>query len=165
VEFDAQAPDGTIIPLGTAPLDATGTAEISESSLVPAPYTIFAVYLGDTNFNGSTSAPITLLVNPADTTVVLTSSSPTVPQGASLTLTATISVVSPGSFAVPPTGTLTFYDTFQGSTTVLSVITVNGPPGTFPPLAVGTHLLTVVYSGDSNFNGSTSAVFTQIVTP
>src|SRR5262249_7611327 len=79
---------------------------------------------------------------------------------------ATLSVLPPGSFVTAPSGTITFYDDFEGTTTVLAVITLGGPPGSSPALtAVGTHLITAVYSGDSYFNGSTSVGITQTVIP
>lgn len=89
------------------------------------------------------------------TTTTLTPSASTVYPGQTVTLTATVST-SGGT----PTGTLTFY---QGSTVLQ---TINPLPAsgtatiTLPTLAYGAYTYTAVYSGDTNYSGSTSAVIT-----
>jgi hypothetical protein len=165
VAFERLFPNGTTVIFGTAPLDASGTAVFVMDHFVPATATVFAVYLGDANFSASTSTTISHVINPASTTLTVSSSTPTSVAGQPVNFTSTLGVVAPGSFVVPPTGTITFYDMFQGNTSVLSTIVLGGPPGSSPAFtAVGTHIITAVYSGDSNFNGSTSAPITQIVT-
>jgi hypothetical protein len=126
------------------------------SSLIPASHTIVAVYLGDGNFAGSSSPSLTQVVNPADTTLALSASSSAITAGAPLTLTAILSVVPPGSFLVPPTGTVSFYDTFDGITTLLSSGPLGGSENFSPLTAVGAHFLTATYSGDADFHGCTS---------
>jgi hypothetical protein len=61
-----------------------------------------------------------------------------------------------------PTGTVAFKD----GTTLLGNATVSGGTANFnvASLAVGSHSLTAVYSGDSSFRGSTSSTLTQTVT-
>ncbi|MGW2376647.1 Ig-like domain repeat protein [Kitasatospora sp. NPDC001683] len=61
-----------------------------------------------------------------------------------------------------PTGTVSFFD----SATLLGTATVVAGVATFTTSAftVGSHALTAVYSGDTDFNGSTSPVDTQTVT-
>jgi hypothetical protein len=164
VAFKRVSPDGTtVVTFGTAPLDATGTAVLVMDHFVPATATIFAVYLGDSNFTGSTSATITHIIDKADTTLALSASSTTVVVGQPVDFTATLDVVPPGAFVAPPTGTITLYDTFQGVTTILAVIPVGGST-TFPSFTTpGTHVITAVYSGDSDFNGSTSDPITITV--
>ncbi|MFE2750354.1 Ig-like domain-containing protein, partial [Streptomyces scopuliridis] len=75
------------------------------------------------------------------------------------TLTATVAAVPPG--AGTPTGTVDFFD----GATLLGTGTLSGGVATFTTsaLSVGSHLLTAVYSGDTNFTGSTSPVDTQTV--
>jgi hypothetical protein len=167
VAFERLSPDGTsVVTLGTGTLDATGTAVFVMDHFVPSTQTVFAVYQGDSNFGPSTSATITQVINPADTTLALSSSTPVSVAGQAVDFTTTLGVVAPGAFVVAATGTITIYDTFQGNTTVLSTIALGGPPGQSPAFtAAGTHLITAVYSGDSYFNGSTSAVLTQVVDP
>ena len=73
--------------------------------------------------------------------------------------TATVSAVAPGSGT--PTGTVTFYD----GTTVLGTASMRRGIATFTisSMSVGTHSITAVYSGDTNFQTSTSAVLNQVV--
>jgi Bacterial Ig-like domain (group 3)/Beta-propeller repeat len=80
--------------------------------------------------------------------------------GQPVTLTATVTPTSgPGA----PTGTVSFYDdaadigsgTLVGGQTTLIT----------SALSVGSHSITAVYAGDSNFTGSTSLVLTQTVDP
>src|SRR5262249_55531015 len=79
--------------------------------------------------------------------------------GQSVTFTATVSETGPGSGT--PTGTVTFTD---GSAT-LGTATLSGGKATFATssLSVGTQSITAAYSGDSNFNVSTSTTLSQVV--
>jgi VCBS repeat-containing protein len=166
VAFRSMSPDGTIVvTLGTAPVDANGNAVFSMDQLVPATHTIFAVYLGDANFATSTSAQIAQVVVPADTQLTVTAANPVVVSGGSNSYTLSLMIVPPGNGIVAPTGTVTLYDTFEGTTTALVTFPFGGT-ASFPAFtAVGTHIITAVYSGDSNYNGCTSAPITVVVTP
>jgi hypothetical protein len=145
-----------------------GVFTLGQSGSFPAltgvgTHVLTAVYSGDSNYHGSTSAPLSVVIQPASTTITLSAASTTVVSGQANSLTESLAVVPPGSAIVPFTGTITIYDTFQGSTTVLGVFTL-GQSGSFPALtAVGAHVLTAVYSGDSNYHGSTSAPITVTV--
>jgi hypothetical protein len=131
--------------------------------LVPAPHTIFAVYLGDGNYASSTSATITQVVQPADTMISLSSANQVIVSGQPNTLSLSLLVVPPGVPIVPFAGTITIYDTFEGTTTALVTLTI-GQSGAFPALtAVGTHILSAAYSGDNDYNGSTSPQITVVV--
>jgi pectin methylesterase-like acyl-CoA thioesterase len=91
--------------------------------------------------------------------VVPTPSSVTIPGGNSITLVARI---APSAFGTP-TGSASFYD----GGTLLSTITLDAlgeASLTTSSLTVGTHNVTIVYAGDSNFIGSTSNVATVTVT-
>ena len=72
--------------------------------------------------------------------------------GGTVKFTAT---VSPGTTAVTPTGTVNFLD---GATALASGKTLAAGKATFSinTLNAGNHTITAVYSGDSNFQGSTS---------
>ena len=91
-----------------------------------------------------------------NTTTTLTASPTSVSSGANVTLTATVT----GTGA---TGTVTFVDgsTTLGSATLntsgIATLTVNA-------LTVGSNSITATYSGDSNFNGSTSNAVAVTVT-
>src|SRR5207247_2585440 len=121
---------------------------------------------GDGNFATSTSTILSHVINPASTALTLSSNNPVSVVGQSVTFSSTLTVVPPGHFVVPPTGTLTLLDTFGGTTTTLVTATLGGPPVSFPTFTTaGIHVITAVYSGDSNFNGSTSPSIDQIVNP
>src|SRR6185312_8598748 len=73
-------------------------------------HAITAVYTGDGNFTTSTGN-LAQAVNAAGTSVSLGSSANPSSFGQSVTFTATIGVVAPGTtFVASPTGNVTFYD-------------------------------------------------------
>ena len=157
------APSGTVTfkdgatTLGTGTLNGSGVATLSTGALAAGSHTITAVYGGDSNYNTSTSAPLTQVVNQSTTTTALVSSVNPSSFGQSTTFTATVS--GTGGTA---TGTVTFKD---GATT-LGTGTLDGFGQTTlstSALAVGSHSITAVYGGDSNFITSTSPVLTQSV--
>src|SRR5262249_48146639 len=115
-------------------------------------------YIGDANFSASTSTAVTQTVNKAATTSTVTSSATPAVFGQSVTFTVTVSPTAPG--AGTPTGTVTFRD---GTATLgTSTLTTGGQAtSTISTLSVATHTITVVYGGDNNFTGSTSAALTQ----
>jgi len=145
-------------------------ATFTTSTLSAASHSITAAYTsGDGNFVPSpVSAAVTQVVNKASTSTTLaTSTSPSV-YGQTVTFTAIVTVVSPGSTAVAsPTGAVTFYDNGTSiGTGTLSV--VNGQDQvTFSTsaLSTATHPITAAYtSGDGNFNASAhSASVSQVV--
>jgi hypothetical protein len=144
--------------LGTAALNAGGTATFATSSLAVGNQPITAQYLGDLNDVGSTSAPLTQTVQNSTTTALGSSLNPT-PAGQNVTFTATVTR-SPGTGT--PNGTVQFYD----GTTLLGTANLNGSgTATFATsnLAVGSHAITAQYLGDPNDAGSTSAPLTQVV--
>ncbi|MGW2376645.1 Ig-like domain repeat protein, partial [Kitasatospora sp. NPDC001683] len=150
--------DGVTL-LGTGTLVA-GVATFTTSGLGVGSHALTAVYGGDTSFSGSTSPVDTQTVNAADTTTALTSAPDPSVFGQPKVLTATVTVVAPGVGV--PTGTVSFFDgaTLLGTGTLdpsgVATFTTSG-------LSVGSHALTAVYGGDTDFNGSTSPVDTQTV--
>jgi hypothetical protein len=112
------------------------------------------VYSGDDNNDGSTSSAVTQTVNAVSTSTSLSASVSTLVFGQSVNFTA---AVNPSS----ATGTVTFKD---GSKT-LGTAALSGGSATFSinSLAVGSHSLTAVYSGDANDSGSTSGSITETV--
>ncbi len=133
---------------------SSGKATFSTSTLTAGSHSITGSYGGDSNCNSSTSSALTQTVNKANTTTTVSSSSNPSAVGSSVTFTATIS-------STTATGTVTFKD---GSTT-LGTGNVSSGTATFSTstLAVGSHSITAVYSGDSNYNTSTSSKLTQTV--
>ncbi len=146
--------------IGTGMLDGSGVATFSTSALSVSTHVIYVVYAGDANYTTSTSTSISQKVNQASSTTAVVSSANPSTFGQSVTFTATVSAVLPGSGT--PTGTATFKD----GTKVLGAGTLDGTGTvsfTTSSLALGSHSITVVYGGDSNFKTSTSAVLTQTV--
>ena len=141
--------------LGTSALNG-GTATVSTAALTVGLHSINASYSGDANFSSS-SASLNQTVNPASTTLTLGSSANPSGFGQPVIFTATITPQYSGQAS----GTVTFKD---GNTTLGSVA-LNGNVAnlTTSGLAIGTHSITALYSGDANHAGSTSAVLTQTV--
>src|SRR5260370_11309668 len=79
--------------------------------------------------------------------------------GQSVTFTATVAAVAPGSGT--PTGTVTF----KSGATALGTAVLSSGKATFSTsaLAVGSHSITAVYGGSIDYGTSTSAVLTQAV--
>ncbi len=144
--------DGATV-LGTGTLSG-GAATFSVSSLTAGAHSITAVYSGDANNGGSTSAVLTQTVNKGASSVTVASSANPSSVGQSVTFTATL---TPSS----ATGSVQFLD----GTAPLGSATVSGGKAALPvsTLTAGTHSITAVYSGDANNGGSTSPVLTQTV--
>ncbi len=157
--------DGTST-LGTGTLNGSGVATYSTSGLSVGSHSITASYAANSTFAGSTSSALAVTVTaPAliATTTKLTASASSVNAGASVTLGAT---VTPASGTGTPTGSVTFMD----GTTALAMISLSGGAASYSTssLAVGSHSITAVYGGDSNYSGSTSGavpVTVQALTP
>ncbi len=142
--------------LGTTTVGAGGVAAFSTSSLAVGTHQLTATYNGDANYSPSTSPAVTQTVNSgatATTTSVTSSNNPSA-YGQSVTFTASI---TPSS----ATGSVTFKD---GTTTLGTITVVKGQASlSTSSLAVGSHSITAVYSGDGTFAGSTSQPITQTV--
>jgi hypothetical protein len=124
-----------------------------------ASHSITAVYAGDGSFNTNTSGIVTQTVNKASSATALASSANPSVFGQSVTFTATVSAVSPGSGT--PTGTVTFKD----GATSLATNNLSGGSATYTSstLSVTSHSITAVYNGDSNFTTNTSSALSQVV--
>jgi hypothetical protein len=94
----------------------------------------------------------------ATTTTKLVSSADPSNAGNSVTLTATVTPTTSGT----PTGSVTFKD---GSTTLSSAVNLSSGVAklAISTLTAATHSITAVYSGDANYNGSTSTALSQVV--
>ncbi len=92
------------------------------------------------------------------TTAISSSTNPSV-YGQPVTFTATVAAASPGGGT--PTGMVTFYDGKKK----LGTATLSDGVASFETssLSVGTHSITAVYGGDTDFEESTSAILKQVV--
>ncbi len=159
-------PTGTVTfydgntPLMQETLNSSGKATYSSSSLPLGSNSITVVYSGDGNYAGGTSTAITQTVSQAATKTTVKSSANPSAFGESVTFTATVTIKSPGSGIL--SGTVLFYD---GSNQIGSG-TLNGSgQATYSTssLAVGTHSITAVYQGATDFGTSTSSAISQKV--
>src|SRR4029077_20997632 len=104
-------PTGTVtfldgaISLGAATLSPSGMASLTTASLAVGPHSITASYGGDSNFNASSSSPLSQTVNRAATTVKSISSANPSVFGQGVTFSAVVAPVAPG--AGSPSGTVT----------------------------------------------------------
>jgi hypothetical protein len=128
--FSASA--GALSPVGTYFISATLTGSGAGN------YTV-----------GAMSGSLTIAKAPTLTALSVSTSAPAV--GQAVTLTVQASSTTSGT----PTGSVSVLD----GGAVLSVVPLTGGATTFnaAALAAGTHAFTAVYSGDTNFVGSTSA--------
>lgn len=137
----------------TCPYAAGGTNRLTVGT-----HSLVVLYNGDSFNAPSVSPPLVFTVLPDLTTATLTSSANPAALGTPVTFTATLA----GNFATP-TGSVTFLD---GATTLATVLLDASGNATFTSstLALGTHPITVVYAGVTNFNPATSAVLNQVIT-
>ena len=143
--------------LGTQALSAAGTASFSGSTLSIGLHTLSAIYSGDPDHAATTATLTQHIVESTSTS--LTSSAPNANAGASVTWTASVA----GSNKQPITGTITFQD----GTTALAAIPVNASGAASynsAALAIGTHTMTAVYSGDTlNQNSSSTPLLETVI--
>ena len=161
-------PDGTVTftdttagkILGTQTLGASGIVSVSTATLTAGVHSIVASFGGDAanQIEGSVSAALSQDVQASSATVVTSSGSPSI-WGTPVTFTATVTP----SGSAPATGTVNFLDGGKQ----IGAGNLAGAAGqatyTNSFLAVGSHTITAVYQGDTNYSASTSAAITQVV--
>ena len=142
------------INLGSGTLNGAGTAQVINATLPAGAYQITAVYPGDANNAGTSSAAVKLVVGTLPTATNLGSAA-TTGLNSQLILVATVADTS-GAGPVP-TGTVTF----TSGTTVLgtSTLDASGVATLTPNLNVGTYTVVASYGGDALHSPSQSAPF------
>jgi len=150
--------------LSATQLDATspvaGTFSYSPASgtvLTAGGHSVTATFTPtDTTDYTTATASVTVTVNQATPGITLTTSASSAYVTNPVTFTATLS-----SSASTPTGTVTFYD----GTTTLGTVTLSSGVAAYSTssLAAGSHSITAVYSGDSNFVTVTSSITTETI--
>jgi hypothetical protein len=143
--------DGTTV-LGTVSLSG-GSASFTTTKLAVASHAITVIYNASANFTGNASAATAVTVSRDASTAAVSSSVSSAVYGQAVTLKATLKAASPGSGT--PTGTVSFYD----GSVLLGTGTLSYGLASLKTTAlpVGPNAITVVYGGDSNFQGTTSA--------
>jgi len=160
------APTGTVtFKFGYGGVIGMATLSGGQASLVttfanPGTKSIIAEYSGDGNFLSSTSSTTSQVVTVPTTTSIAASPNPSA-VGQPVTLKA---IITPQSGGGTPTGTVTFEFGYGG---IIGIATLSGGQASLSNTfdAAGTKSIIAVYSGDSNFVGSTSPTTSQIVTP
>jgi hypothetical protein len=147
--------DGATV-IGTSPLQSNGSASLSIAVLATGGHSLSASYGGSTNFLSSSSTAVSHSVTAAATSTTITSSNNPAAVGQSISFTARINAIAPGSGL--PTGNVQFLidNTAFGSPVVLvnGVATLAG----VSTLAGGPHMVAAVYNGDANFAASNGSL-------
>ena len=160
--LNAIANDGSTTVPGTFAYTATpigGTAgTVTTATVLGADsYTLSVVFTpSDAIGYRSASGSVSLTVNRAEPSIVLVSSANPAVLSSSVSFTATVS-----ASASTPTGSVDFYE----GTTLLGSDTLASGDATYATASLpsGTHSITAVYSGDSNFLSVTSSAVSQVV--
>ncbi len=142
--------DGTTNIGGGALNTTTGVATLSISTLAVGQHNITAVYAGDTDDAGGTSAAVTITVSAYSTSTVLGASATQVASNQPLSLLTTTTSAS----GVGVTGTVTF---MNGGTSIgTATIGSNSSASLNVTLPAGSYTITAQYGGDANDAPSTS---------
>lgn len=154
IDGDTQAPVTLMIVDGQDQASLPPNAVLSGGS-----HTVTAVYNGDNAFAASTATPLIQVVSPIATTTQLTTSLNPSLFNQSVTFKAT---VTPVSSTIPPAGSVTFLDGPNVIDTE-SLDSSGAASFTTSTLALGLNTITAVYTGNSDFDSSTSPAVNQTV--
>jgi subtilase family serine protease len=138
---------GTLSPINSS----SGIATFSTSALTAGAHSITGLYSGDLNDNGTSTSPA---IQQVVTKAATTTSASVSPSGANVKSSGPILMSAAITPSSGPTGTVNYIvdGTVVGSAKLGSTFSYN--PSS---LASGNHSVTASYSGDSNFNSSTSS--------
>jgi hypothetical protein len=129
-----------------------------------APHVVEAVYSGDNNDAPSISGTVSLLGEMLSPTVALKLSAASVVSGSPVSITCSVTgpLTVTGNM-IAPTGVVVFY----AGTVPLATVALNGSVSTYSTsaLAIGKHIITAVYLGDTNYVAAVSAAIDLTVTP
>jgi hypothetical protein len=134
---------------------------VTKNGLDAGRYPITYEFGGDTNFIQATDNSTSLTVQSASTTTTVTSSNSSAGYNTQITFTATVAPLSGND---KPAGNVTFYD---GTTAISPKEPLAEGVAQFPTssLTVGTHSITAVYEGSTDYATSTSPAIVQKVVP
>lgn len=144
----------------TITLDGPRAMKVSDAA---ARKIVYAQYLGNAQLSASTSADVALTVNPATTAVTITSVNNS-RYYQTITLSASVTVTSPGSVSVPTAGTVQFFaggcgvNPASGGPVAVTngVASVSSTVGTLPVVnaSAAPYTLCAQYSGTADFAAS-----------
>jgi hypothetical protein len=150
----------TFSPIATLTLDGTGAATYTTTTLQLGSHDFKAHFPGDTIYAPSTSVVETVVVNNVPTvSMTLTGTPNPGPLGQNVALTVT--VISSGP---TPTGNVTFLDGGPAGSVIGTAPLNSNGVAVFntSSLILGTHTITAVYGGDSNYD-TRSATLMEII--
>ena len=130
-------------------------------------HTISASYSSDPNFGSSTNTPpLSLVVGSGNSTTTITSSPANPTVNTPVTFTASV-VASVSGNGMPSGGSVTFTDITNSAAQVplcTSVILANSTASCTSTFTTAqTHMIVATYSGDKNFNTSSSGTYMQVI--
>jgi alpha-tubulin suppressor-like RCC1 family protein len=174
VTLSAQVSGGTTNPTGTVlfrdnntqiasqvPLNQSGQAVMTITSLTAGTHQITAAYSGDNVYSAGLSPARSQVVNKTSTICTINPQSNSV-CGQPVTFTITVNAVTPGSGV--PAGTLQLRIDGTVSGNALTLTAGSASSGAVSYLTVGLHTISAIYSGDTNFSGSNSNEYSHTVT-
>ncbi len=154
---------------GSYKLNSAGYLEDIYVQFPAGAHAVVATYGGDSGYNGSTGSD-TITITAATTTTSLSASTTTPAAGANVTLTAVVGTQSNGA---APAGTVQFSNSGTALGSAASCVGTAGSPAvpsasctaTLTTSFTSTAQVTAVYSGDTNYIGSTSGTVAITVAP
>ena len=155
--YDSNFAGGTA-PMFAIALNSSGLARFKTPGWPLGSNSVTAIYVGDSNYSSSISAPFVQVVEVA-TTIALTSSQNPSVYGQAVTFTADVG----STLRRPPPDGETV--TFMNGKKILGTGSLSSGTATFitSTLKVGTTAVTAVYGGDGDFAGKKSNAIKQVV--
>ena len=160
------------VAIGTSPLSSAGVATLATSTLATGSHQITAAYQGDTDFAASTSPALTETIQKIATSTAVSPSANPAEAGAAVAFTVTVTAANSTNPNVAITGTVNLMEgsTVLGTGTVAST-RLSSAPGAATATATisvssmtpGSHAITAVYAGDTNYVGSTSSAALETI--
>jgi hypothetical protein len=148
--------DGVTVGTGTVVAGSPSIATITIPMVSAGAHILEGTYSGDTYYTGSNSSIVSIVAAKGTTVTTLTATPATLTAGTAESLSATIAPINPITGIVYTiTGTVSFYD----GTILLGQVAVSNNTATLTGLNLKdniSHSITAVYSGDTNWVGSTS---------
>ena len=149
------------------PVSNSGSASLSASFVTTGVHSITVSYSGDSDY-ATSSANLAETVNKIATSTAVVSSANPANAGATVNFTVTVTAASSTTPNVPITGTVSLLDgsTVIGTGTLAALGTGPATASLVIPvtsLAIGSHAITAVYAGDTNYVGSTSGGVSETV--